>query len=166
MKNVLSILLVIVIASCSSNDDKKYFESASEKYKSNDFSGAVIEYDRLLNEYPNSQYAEDSYFAIAGIYQMNKIPTLSKQESARKAVEYFQKYYKNFPSSDKTPKALFLIGFIRANDLSDYDSAGIAYREFLQKYPRHELVPSVKLELENLGKSPEQIIEQKQSASN
>ncbi len=165
MKKIISIfLLLFAMAACNSHNDKKYFESASAKYKANDFAGAVIEYEKLLNEYPNSEYAEDAYFAVAGIYQMNKVPKLSKVESARKAVEYFQEYYKHFPKSDKAPKALFMIGFTRANDLHEYDSAGIAYREFLNKYPNHELVPSVKLELDNLGKTPEEIIEKQKTA--
>ena len=32
------------------------------------------------------------------------------------------------------------------------DSARIEYLAFLEKYPDHELVPSVKWEMENLGK--------------
>ena len=166
MKRILSVLLILfVVAACSSNKDKEYFESASAKYKANDFSGAVMGYQKLLNEYPDSKYAQDSYFAIAGIYQMSKIPNLSKGESAQKAIEYFQKFYKQFPNSDRTPKALFLIGFIRANDLQEYDSAKIAYNEFLNKYPQNELAASVKMELENLGRTPDEIIEQKQTVS-
>ena len=166
MRRILSLLfIVIVFTACSSNKDKEYYDSASAKYKANDYSGAVTEYERILNEYPDSKYAEDSYFAIAGIYQMSKIPNLSKTESAQKAIEYFQKFYKQFPNSDKTPKALFLIGFIRANDLQEYDSAKIAYNEFLHKYPKNELASSVKMELDNLGKTPDEIIEEKQTVS-
>jgi TolA-binding protein len=163
---VVSILFIVLVAvACSSNKDKEYFDSASTKYKANDFYGAVSDYNKLLNEYPNSKFAEDSYFAIANIYQMNKVPNLSREKSAKKAVEYFQKYYKQFPDSERAPKALFLIGFILANDLQEYDSARIAYTEFLNKYPQHELAASVKMELDYLGKTPEEIIEQKQTAS-
>jgi len=166
MKRIILIIVpVILFTACSSNEDKELFDSASVKYNTNDFAGAVSDYEKILTEYPNSQFAEDSYFAAAGIYQMNKVPGLSKEESAKKAVEYFQKYYKQFPNSERTPKALFLIGFIQANDLRELESAGNVYREFLEKYPRHELAASVKLELDNLGKSPEEIIEQKLSAS-
>jgi len=163
---LLAVLAVVfILSACNSKEDKELFESASELYKANNFTGAVAEYEKLLNEYPNSEFAEDSYFALAGIYQMGKIPNLSHANAAEKAVVYYQKFYKEFPNSKNTPKALFMIGFMRANDLNDYDSARISYNEFLRKYPEHELALSVKMELDNLGKTPEQIIEQNKSAS-
>ncbi len=167
MKNLLLIILsAVFIFACNSNKDKELFESASELYKANNFTAAVTEYEKLINEYPSSEYAEDSYFALAGIYQMGKIQNLKHSESAKKAVDYYQRFYSKYSNSEKAPKALFMIGFIRANDLSDFDSARISYNEFLTKYPEHELAPSVKLELENLGKTPEQIISQGKAAAN
>jgi hypothetical protein len=41
--------------------------------------------------------------------------------------------------------------FIYANDLKDIEKARAAYKSFVETYPQHELVPSVKWELEHLG---------------
>ncbi len=167
MKNYFAIFLSLIFTftACSTDKDKEMFEAASEMYKANNYTAAVTEYEKLINEYPSSEYVEDSYFALAGIYQMGKIPNLSHADAAKKAVDYYQKFYAQFANSENAPKALFMIGFMRANDLNDYDSARISYNEFLKKYPEHELAPSVKMELDNLGKTPEQIIQQSNTAS-
>lgn len=166
MKRITAVFFItIFLIGCSSNKDKEMFESASELYKAKNFSAAVTEYEKLIKEYPNSQYAEDSYFALAGIFQMNKIDNLKRVQSAQKAIEYYQQFYNQFSDSENAPKALFMIGFMRANDLNEYDSARLAYNEFLKKFPEHELAPSVKMELDNLGLTPDQIIEQQKSAS-
>ena len=44
------------------------------------------------------------------------------------------------------------MGYIYANHIKDLDQARQAYNIFKQKYPQHELTPSVDWELEHLGK--------------
>ena len=53
---------------------------------------------------------------------------------------------------------MFSTGFIYANNLNQVDSARAAYTLFLEKYPQSELAASAKGELENLGRTPEEII--------
>src|SRR3989339_372168 len=66
-----------------------------------------------------------------------------------KAVETFEKLLKLYPDSENAPVALFMIGFTYANELGNKDKARIAYQEFIEKYPNHELKPSVDFELAN-----------------
>jgi hypothetical protein len=47
--------------------------------------------------------------------------------------------------------------------LQKLDEAKLAYQTFLKEYPNHELVSAVKSELENLGKDPEEILQNKLS---
>ena len=166
MKSVsfLSMFLLILLTACKSDEDQ-LAESAGVKYKANNFTGAIADYDKLISEHPSSKRAEEAYFAAAGIYQMNKIPNVSREEASRKAIKYLQSYLQNFPDADRAPKALFMVGFIEANDLGDYNSARMHYEEFLKKYPQNELVASVKMELENLGKSPDEILGREDAAA-
>jgi len=39
------------------------------------------------------------------------------------------------------------------------------YREFLQKYPNHEFADDAELSLKNLGKTPEELLEQFQKTA-
>ncbi|MDZ7262494.1 MAG: tetratricopeptide repeat protein, partial [candidate division KSB1 bacterium] len=53
--------------------------------------------------------------------------------------------------------AQFMIGYLYANEIKDLDKARSAYQVFLEKYPENELVPSVKWELDHLGKDISEI---------
>ncbi|SVA84776.1 uncharacterized protein METZ01_LOCUS137630, partial [marine metagenome] len=57
------------------------------------------------------------------------------------------------------------IGYVFANILFDYKSAEIEYMLFLDRFPNHELAPSIRFELENLGKSIDEIPALKHIAS-
>jgi len=69
-----------------------------------------------------------------------------------KAIENFKKLIDNYPEGEKTASATFMIGFIYANNLENYEEARIYYNKFIEKYPDHELVASARYELETLGK--------------
>jgi TolA-binding protein len=58
-----------------------------------------------------------------------------------------------------------MVGFIFANELNETDKAKSIYEEFLKKYPESELASSVKLELESIGLSPEEILSKKQQGT-
>ena len=60
----------------------------------------------------------------------------------------------NFPETREEPHAQFMIGYIYANvnEVRDSESALIEYNLFLDKYPDHELAPSVEFEIDWLGK--------------
>jgi len=47
-----------------------------------------------------------------------------------------------YPDSDVSPQAQFMIGFIQSEELKDYDQAEKAFRELLQRYPKSELARS------------------------
>ena len=76
------------------------------------------------------------------------------QESA----ELFTEFVERFPESENGPNALFLLGFITANELDQPERAARWYNEFISRYPDHELAKSVQWELDNLGKSPDELM--------
>jgi tetratricopeptide (TPR) repeat protein len=63
-----------------------------------------------------------------------------------------------YPQFEKAPMALFLKGFILENDLNNMEKAKEVYREFLEKYPAHDLADDVQFLLDNIGKSNEEIL--------
>ncbi len=52
-------------------------------------------------------------------------------------------------------------GFILANELQDYEAARKSYELYLSKFPNGELADDAKVELANLGKTPEEILKDK-----
>jgi tetratricopeptide (TPR) repeat protein len=77
------------------------------------------------------------------------------------SVKYLEQFYREFPTHTNAPKALFLLGYTYAEYVKDYERAKLVYEQFIQKYPDHELVPSIQFEIENLGKSPEELLNSK-----
>ncbi len=68
------------------------------------------------------------------------------------AVQNFKDIVTYYPEGKRAPEALFMLGFINANDLKKYDEAKKYYTEFIKKYPKHELADDAQYEIQNLGK--------------
>lgn len=77
-----------------------------------------------------------------------------------KAVAHYNELLTLYPDDENAPLALFMIGFTYANELGNPVEAQMAYKEFLEKYPDSVLKSSVEFELKNMGKSPEEILEE------
>jgi len=71
--------------------------------------------------------------------------------------EWFEQAY---PQSDKAGQALFMRAFMLDNDLQKFEEAKELYNAFLQKYPEDDFADDAKVLLDNLGKSPEEVIKE------
>ncbi|MCS6916520.1 MAG: tetratricopeptide repeat protein [Chitinophagales bacterium] len=87
---------------------------------------------------------------------------VQRQKKSVEAVELLRRVYSLYPSSPSAHKALFLEGFILANELSDTAGARKAYQHFLDQYGQwdEQLTQNARFELEHLGKSPEQLLQE------
>jgi len=87
---------------------------------------------------------EQEYFDLA--YQhMGK-------EQWSEAEKNFQKIIDDYPNGTYGSKAIFMIGFLNANYIKNFEKAEKYYKNFLEKYPDHDLSDDARYELENLGK--------------
>lgn len=154
-------VIILFANGCHSKSDKQIFDSAAEKAKAKNFTEAVKEYELLAKEFPESNLACKGLLETAKIYHSLLIPNLQKEESLKKAVGYYKRVAKEFEDQPEAESALFTMGFVQANELKQLDSAKIAYETFLKKYPKSQLVNSVQLEINNLGKTPEEILQNK-----
>lgn len=73
-------------------------------------------------------------------------------EQYQEAVKTFKKLAEKYPQGKRHAEALFMLGFINANDLKDYEAAERHYKHFLEEYPDHELSDDAQYEIETLGK--------------
>ncbi len=158
MRKLLYLILSIMIG-CSSNNDKRNYEEGLKHYNEKNYIEAFNKFQEVLNENSSNEFREKSLLLTGTMYYMYQVPNIEQVESNKKAVEYFRLLYKEFPNSKDAPKALFLSGYILANHLNKYDEAKLAYQEFLNKFPENEFASSVKIELENLGKTPDEILQ-------
>lgn len=112
--------------------------------KQQDFNAALLLSQALVQRFPKSEGVDEMLQKIGMI-------CLNNQQQYQRAVDAFQRLLADFPQSPHLPQAQFMIGYIYANHIKDLDKARIAYTAFKEKYPAHELTPSVNWELEHLG---------------
>ncbi len=155
---LFSVLLIAVIAGCSSKTDQEYFDEAQKYFQQDNIPEAVTSYETLVNEFPDSKLAPKAMMQLAGIYQSKKLTNLSEQELIIKANEYYMEVFEKYPASEDAPTALFMAGFLQANEMNDYPQATKTYNTFLERYPDNEMAVAAKQELENMGLSPEEIL--------
>lgn len=164
MKNIklLSTLsLSILLTFCGGKTDKEIFDNALELANNKKYDEAVVIFEQLADDYQKSELAPKALFECAKMYQGKVIKSLEAEESLKKSVDFYKKINKLYPNSAEAEKSLFMAGFILANELEDFDNARTTYQQFLEKYPEGDLSDDAKIELENLGKSPEEILMQK-----
>ena len=93
--------------------------------------------------------SETDYFSKANQYM--------EQQNWGGAETHFLKGYENYPDGLFSEKSLFMIGYLNANHLNNFDKARKYYQLFIEKYPDHELVTAARYELDNLGKPPDEL---------
>ncbi len=74
------------------------------------------------------------------------------KEQYEEAVSTFDKLVENYPQGQRHAEAMFMLGFISANDLKKYEEAEKYYNAFLEKYPDHDLSDDAEYEIKTLGK--------------
>lgn len=162
MKSILSILILLLVVGCSpKKSDKELFEDAKKNLKEDKISEAVVTFEELVNDNPESKLAPEALSELASIYQNKLVKSLSEKENLEKAVTAFKRIHTEYPKSDYAPSGLFMAGFINANELKNFDEATSIYKQFLQEYPDNELAASAQAELDNMGLTPEEILQNK-----
>ncbi len=92
----------------------------------------------------SSKLSEEEYY--------NKAREAYAKEKYEQALQNFKLLVEKYPQGKKAAEASFMLGFINANDLKNYDEARKYYTEFIKKYPDHDLADDAQYELDNLGK--------------
>ncbi|MBM4172421.1 MAG: tetratricopeptide repeat protein [Ignavibacteria bacterium] len=159
MKKVILYAALIIIIGCNPNRDKDAFDGALKMVDEQKYKEALNEFLKIVSEYPESEIASAALLECAKLYHNFNFEGLSKEESLEKAVEFYTRVYKEYPKSIGAPPSMMMTGFVLANELNQFEKAKTVYEEFLNQYPNSELIASVRIELENLGKTPDEILE-------
>ncbi|MFI5237131.1 MAG: tol-pal system YbgF family protein [Ignavibacteriales bacterium] len=160
MKSTIAFIMLLLFVGCSSNkSDKELLDEAQMDLKEQKFPEAVIAFDELINNYPESELAPEALSQLASIYQNKQIKSFSDKENLEKAIQLFKKLHDDYPESDYAPSGLFIAAFINANELHNYEAATAFYKQFLTEYPDNELAASAQAELDHMGESTEEWLE-------
>jgi outer membrane protein assembly factor BamD (BamD/ComL family) len=75
-----------------------------------------------------------------------------------KAIELFDKFIATYPDEPKAIVSMFFKAYIYENQLKNLEKAKELYLQFVEKYPNSDFAKDARMALQNLGKSPEQMV--------
>ena len=155
---VCALTAAALIVGCSRPTEDALWEQVRQTRARGSFDSTIQAAQNLIREYPDGKKASAALFLLGDLHQNLK-------HDFPAAIAYYRSFAQKYPADSSAPVAMFIVGFIYNNNLQMYDSAKGAYESFMAKYPDHPLVASAKFELENLGKTPEEIIATKKQVT-
>ena len=148
---MLAVLIVILIISCGQKKTQAQLYAEAFRYeREENFEKAVETFESLIDTYPQSEVVDSVLFRIGQIYSNNI-------GDFKKSVLTHERLIQHCPESSLAAQSLFMIGYHFANNIGELDSARVYYKKFIDTYPNHELVNSVKWELDHLGQDINEI---------
>ncbi len=109
-------------------------------------------YEEYAYKYPEDSMAAEYLFKGAEF-------CLNLGEGMR-SIGLYNRVINEYPKFRKIPECVFLKGYVYENYLGDIENARIIYTEFLEKYPENEFADDAAISIQNLGKTPEELIKQ------
>ena len=151
--NAILASLFMILISCGPQTEPEIYDAAIGAQRMEKYDDAIALFERLIEEFPQSEKLPDAYYALGVIYQDQK-------KDFAKAIGLYTKLVETYPESSTASNALFMTGFLQHNELKDIEAARATYERFLERYPDNLLAESAKFELANLGKDPSEIFTQ------
>lgn len=154
---------VLLLFACSSPKENALKEIKGLEQNDSAFSEQLManlksKYLTYVDAYPDDEFAPEFLFKAA-----QRAIVLNQ---AKEAVEILERLMQQYPKSTYGEEALFLSAYTYENNLNDLNKAKAQYEDFLKRYPKAELAEDAKFSLSNLGKSPEEILQQEEITTN
>ena len=144
----------LLLSACGKKiSDTELMASAQKAYESKNVDEAMLLYQQLADEDPDSPRAPEALFLLGSIQQ-------NDTKDFAKAVEILSGIDAKYPGTPHAGKGLFVSGFICANTMDDVTRARGFYEKYLASYSALDanITASVKVELEHLGKSADETL--------
>lgn len=106
--------------------DYALFQSAYAAGLQKNYSNKIATLEKLISQYPNSEYVDDAFYEIGRSYIM-----LNNDNSA---INAFQRLLDRMPNSTLAPKAALEIGMVYLN-ASRYEPSIAAFKKVITTYP-------------------------------
>lgn len=115
--------------------------------------------EQLMDKYLNyvDKHAQDT---AAPQYLYKALSLAVGTNQGEKAMELADRTLNDYPQSDKIAETVFLKAYIYENLLSNLGQAQKTYRDFIARFPDHDLADDAEAALRNLGKSPEELVKE------
>ncbi len=163
------ILVFAILTGCSPSREKsvKTIKSLETSLFSPSATGFdKVKADSLLTAYESfiKHFPEDS---LSLKFTFKAANLCMNMGDGQKAIELFDKVIEKYPDDPKAAISMFFKGYIYENQVKNLDKAKEIYLQFIEKYPNNDFTKDARIALQNLGKSPEDMVrefEEKQKA--
>jgi len=106
-------------------------------YNQEDYNNAITTFQQLINDYPDSEYADEAQYYIAWSYY--------NLASYEEAIIEFEKIEGNYPNSEFIDDAKYYIAYCNEKKLGYYVKALLQYYNFLDSFPDSEFADDAQL---------------------
>jgi TolA-binding protein len=154
------ILLFAVLSGCSPSREKsvktitsletRLFSPAATGFDKVKGDSLLSAYESFMNHFPDDTLTLKFTFKAANLC-MN-------MGDGTKAIELFDKFIEKYPDNPKAAISMFFKAYIYENQIKNLDKAKEIYLQFIEKYPTGDFSNDARIALQNLGKSPEQMV--------
>lgn len=157
MKNIWLVFIFLeFLFACQSPKEKqidriKSLELSDSSFNVNIMNELNTAYIDFTEKYPDDAHTPE--------YMLKAAQRSSVLGKPNESIALFNKIIEKYSNSNFCEEALFLKAYTYENNLNESDKAKQAYEEFIKKYPKSQLVEDAKLSLQNVGKSPEELLE-------
>ena len=107
-------------------------------------------YNKFILRFPNDSLSPKYLFRCAQLAMANG--------DGQKSLEMFDRFITAFPDNPKAPSCMFFKAYVYENLLHNLDKAKEIYLTFAKKYPNNEFARDARIAVQNLGKSPEEMV--------
>ncbi len=153
------VILTAISVSCG-RDPKAKIKGLEKKISAENFTldeNGMKTADELIQAYisyadshKDSPDAPDCLYSAADLsLNINK---------SKESLDLYNRIIYQYPDYKKAPECLFLEGYIYENYFQQFGKAKEIYESFLAKYPNHDFADDARISIENMGKSPEELI--------
>ncbi len=118
----------------------------------------VMRYLEYAEQFPEAIKTPEYLFKSAGLTR--------GRENFEKAVKLYERVYKQYPSFEKRPEALYLKAFVLDHDMEQEKEAKKAYQHLIDSYPDHKFAIEAKSRLKTIGLSDSELIERFREKAN
>lgn len=144
MKLIPLLLLIILLISCESA--RKKLSNEIKIGESRLFSDSVkaLNVDESNTVFNNYLLYADTYKddTTSAAYLFKAADLVNGLNRPNEAIAIFERLRSLYPDYRKSSAALFMQAFIYETSLNDKEKAKVKYKEFIQKYPDHNLTAS------------------------
>lgn len=162
---VLSFTLMVIGCSNPRQKDVSKIENLESEVDKQAAVPDTANLNELIKEYTSfvDKYPQDS---LAPKYLYRAIRVSMSMNDGQLAMKLIDRSINEYNKGPRYAEVVFLKAYVYENLIGNYGRASEIYRDFIRNFPDHELADDAQVAIQNMGKTPEELIREFEAAKN